>query len=69
MPLSLTVGDADSVLEERLGQELDTFDLGAVGRDDLREFTVKVDDDGELVAERSCRQVQGEADLHLRNVL
>ena len=50
MAPTLSVGDADSGLDERLSNELDAFNFGAVGRDDLREFTVKVDDDGELVA-------------------
>ncbi len=50
MTLEVTVGAADSALDERLSQELDTFNFAAVGRDDLRELTVRVDDDGGLVA-------------------
>ncbi len=50
MTAHLTVGDGDSALDERLSAELDSFNFAAVGRDDLREFTVKVQDDGELVA-------------------
>jgi enoyl-CoA hydratase len=46
----LTVGDADSTLDERLSEELDRHNFAAVGRDDLRELTVRVEDDGELVA-------------------
>ena len=50
MTAHLTVGDGDSALDERLSNELDTYNFAAVGRDDLREFTVKVEDDGGLVA-------------------
>lgn len=50
MPATLTVGDGDSALDERLSAELDRHNFAAVGRDDLREFTIRVDDDGELVA-------------------
>ena len=50
MTVHLTAGDGDSALDERLSNELDTFNFAAVGRDDLREFTVKAEDDGELVA-------------------
>jgi hypothetical protein len=45
MPPSLTVGDADSALDERLSNELDSFNFGAVGRDDLRELPVEVEAD------------------------
>jgi len=50
MTAHLTVGDGDAALDERLSNELDTYNFAAVGRDDLREFTVKVEDDGGLVA-------------------
>jgi GNAT superfamily N-acetyltransferase len=46
----LSVGDGDPALDERLSNELDAHNFAAVGRDDLRELTVRVDDDGELVA-------------------
>jgi GNAT superfamily N-acetyltransferase len=46
----LTVGEADSALDEQLGNELDRHNFAAVGRDDLRELTVRVEDAGELVA-------------------
>jgi GNAT superfamily N-acetyltransferase len=46
----LSVGDGDPALDERLSNELDAHNFEAVGRDDLRELTVRVDDDGELVA-------------------
>ena len=50
MTYDLTVGDADSALDERLSSELDSFNFAAVGRDDLRELTVRIEDGGELVA-------------------
>lgn len=50
MTAHLTIGDGDSALDERLSGELDAFNFAALGRDDLREFTVKVEDDGDLVA-------------------
>ena len=46
----LSVGDGDPALDERLSSELDAHNFAAVGRDDLREFTVRVDDGDELVA-------------------
>jgi GNAT superfamily N-acetyltransferase len=46
----VNVGAADSALDDRLSHELDTFNFAAVGRDDLRELTVRIDDDGDLVA-------------------
>lgn len=46
----LSVGDGDPALDERLSGELDAHNFAAVGRDDLREFTVRVDDGDELVA-------------------
>lgn len=50
MTASLSVGGGDAALDERLGAELDSHNFAAVGRDDLREYTVRVDDDGELLA-------------------
>lgn len=50
MTYDVTVGAADSALDERLSSELDTFNFAAVGHDDLRELTVRVEDDDELVA-------------------
>lgn len=50
MAAHLSVGEGDSALDERLSSELDTYNFAAVGRDDLREFTVRVDDGDELVA-------------------
>ena len=50
MTYDVNVGAADSALDERLSQELDTFNFAAVGRDDLRELTVRIDDAGDLVA-------------------
>ena len=50
MPPTLTVGDGDPALDERLSSELAAFNVAAVGRDDLREFTVKAEDGDELVA-------------------
>ena len=50
MPAHLSVGEGDSALDERLSSELDAYNFAAVGRDDLREFTVRVDDGDELVA-------------------
>lgn len=50
MTPSLDVGGGDSALDERLSNELDAFNVAAVGRDDQREFTVKAADDGELLA-------------------
>lgn len=50
MTATLSVGDGDPVLDERLNSELDAFNVAAVGRDDQREFTVKVEDDAGLVA-------------------
>lgn len=44
MTASLSVGDGDPALDERLSKELDAHNFAAVGRDDLREFTVRVDD-------------------------
>ena len=50
MAYDLTTGDGDSALDERLSNELDRHNFAAVGHDDLRELTVKVEDDGDLVA-------------------
>ncbi len=50
MAAHLSVGDGDPALDERLSNELDAHNFAAVGRDDLREFTVRVDDGDELVA-------------------
>lgn len=50
VPAQLSVGDGDPALDERLSTELDAWNFAAVGRDDLREMTVRVEDDGELVA-------------------
>lgn len=50
MAATLSVGDGDSALDERLSRELDAFNFAAVGRDDLREFTVKVGEGDVLVA-------------------
>lgn len=50
MTASLSVGAGDPALDERLSAELDRHNAAAVGRDDLRELTVRVEDGGELVA-------------------
>jgi ribosomal protein S18 acetylase RimI-like enzyme len=47
----LTVADADADLDQRLSDELDSFNFAACGVSNLRELTVKVEDaDGSLVA-------------------
>ncbi|GAB3681640.1 GNAT family N-acetyltransferase [Angustibacter aerolatus] len=47
----LTVGGADRALDQRLGDELNAFNLDASGSRDQRELSIRVDDeDGELVA-------------------
>ena len=50
MTATLSVGDGDAALDERLSSELDAHNAAAVGRDDLREFTVRVDDGDDVVA-------------------
>ncbi len=50
MTASLSVGAGDPALDERLSAELDRHNAAAVGRDDLRELTVRVEAGGELVA-------------------
>ncbi len=47
---TLTVGEQDAELEQRLSDELDTFNIAATGADDRGAFSVKVTDEaGELV--------------------
>jgi ribosomal protein S18 acetylase RimI-like enzyme len=47
----LTVADADADLDQRLSDELDSFNFAACGVSNLRELTVKVEDaDDSLVA-------------------
>jgi len=50
-PYRLQVGEADGQLDAQLSAGLDLHNFAATGRSDLRELTVKVEDDhGELVA-------------------
>ena len=50
MTATLHIGDGDAALDERLSNELDAHNFAAVGRDDLREMTVRVDDGDLLLA-------------------
>lgn len=50
MAHTLTVGDGDPALDERLSNELTAYNVAAVGRDDQREFTVKVTEGEHLMA-------------------
>ena len=47
----LTVSEADAALDQKLSDELDTFNFAACGVTNLRELTVKIEDtDGSLLA-------------------
>jgi GNAT superfamily N-acetyltransferase len=48
--VDLHTGGADAELDERLGKELDAYNVAASGVGDQREFTVKLEDDRGLVA-------------------
>ena len=49
-PDRLTVGGKDAELDERLDAELSAYNLATSGVHDQAEFTVRIDDAGELVA-------------------
>jgi GNAT superfamily N-acetyltransferase len=50
-PSRLTIGEGDSDLDAQLSAALDTYNFAASGVSNLRELTVKVDDDeGRLMA-------------------
>ena len=46
----LTIGESDAVLDQQLSDGLDAHNFAASGHSDLRELTVKVEDDEGLVA-------------------
>lgn len=49
--VQLVVGDGDAALDAQLSEALDAYNVAAVGRSDLKELTVKVEDaQGDLVA-------------------
>ena len=47
----LITGAGDSILDERLSDQLDAYNIAAAGAGEQREFTVKIEDDrGDLLA-------------------